>query len=91
LVENWSFESKITKRQVSDAILNFAAILSNSQLAFLDKTTYYQQIDNNFFFSESRSMVYQLNFCSEKVYPTPSWILAAIMNLSPTFNFFQKK
>jgi hypothetical protein len=32
-IKNWSFETKITKIQVSDAMLNISAILSNFKIS----------------------------------------------------------
>jgi hypothetical protein len=62
----------------------------NPKLAFLDKITYCQQIRiKKWFFKKPLGGV-SVEFLFKKIYPTPSWFLAAISQFSPTFYFSQK-
>jgi hypothetical protein len=72
-VENWSFdfESKITKIQSSDAIFNFGAILSKPKLPST-KMIIINRFASKNKISQKAARWRELNFCSEKINPTPS-------------------
>jgi hypothetical protein len=89
-VGNLSFESKITKIWVSDAILNCSVILPNLKISswiFKIKQFTINRFASIFFLSKPLDGV-SVELLLKKIYP--SWFLAAILDFSPTFYFFKK-